>query len=171
MGAHTVGCALGDTTNFNNSLRKKTNLFPFFPLWGGECVCAHVHICTHGSEHQMSEDCDSGVTWPHLQQPHMLTAGSQVPTFAQTPKLLAVPSFVSLKAQAHLVTHLGRKLSREGRATACPVVSQAPLSQVMTWGPQPLPLSTWQTSQTSQGEHRARCWFSGLCVPSSPETG
>ncbi|KAF6327626.1 hypothetical protein mRhiFer1_008317 [Rhinolophus ferrumequinum] len=114
----------------------------------------------------MSEDCDSGVTWPHLQQPHMLTAGSQVPAFAQTPKLLAVPSFVSPKAQEHLVTHLGRKLSREGRARACPMVSQAPLSPVMTWDPQPLPLSTWQRgSQTSQGEHRARCWFPGPVCP------
>lgn len=31
LGAHTVGCALGDTTNFTNSLRKKTNLSSFLP--------------------------------------------------------------------------------------------------------------------------------------------
>lgn len=42
-GTH-MSCACGDTTNFNTSLRKNTNL-PSFPSWGN--VCTRARVCMH----------------------------------------------------------------------------------------------------------------------------
>lgn len=39
LGESTVGWPLGDTTNFNNGLRKKMLLSLFPPSFGEECVC------------------------------------------------------------------------------------------------------------------------------------
>lgn len=64
-GAHTVGCALGDKANFNNSLRKR-QICPFFPPQGKEMyVYTRMCSCPRHSKHQTPEGRGLGTTQPH----------------------------------------------------------------------------------------------------------
>lgn len=91
MGAHTQDMPWRGTTNFDNSLRKKTNL-SCFPLLGGRNACVHTCVHVHVTQSiRVSESRDSGVTRPHFQQSHVLTAGARGPVFAQTSRLWLRP--------------------------------------------------------------------------------
>lgn len=106
-GAHSGLCLGGAATNFNNSLRKKTNLSCFPLLVGEKRVCAHVRTRARDSEHRMSESRDSGVTRPHFQQSHVPTPGGQGPVFAQTSGLWRRPHLPAPEPRNVSVTTLG----------------------------------------------------------------
>lgn len=134
--AHTVGCALGDTTNFNNSLRKR-QICPFFPPWGKEMyVCAHMCLCTRDPEHHTPEGRGSGTTQPTLAVAHVRTLGTQ-----GSPRMCSdTPTPGSARAglpwcpavSRWFLTRRGRQPSREERRRAWPLASQAPSSQLAT---------------------------------------
>lgn len=176
-GAHSGLCLGGAATNFNNSLRKKTNLSCFPLLVGEKRVCAHVRTRARDSEHRMSESRDSGVTRPHFQQSHVPTPGGQGPVFAQTSGLWRRPHLpapeprnVSVTCDPPWEAAEQRRESKQSRAAGEPGALELVHDPRGPQLPPPviledrLPRGGGQTRRDAAGAP-------GLCVPPSPETG